>query len=91
MIRLNIHEAKTHLSRYLAGLKEGEVIILCRRNVPIAEIRPISRTPAERRIGLAKGEFEIPPEFFAPLPDEIIEGFEGVLRRGDGGHAGEAR
>ena len=39
MIRLNIHEAKTHLSKYLAKLEKGETILLCRRNEPIAEIR----------------------------------------------------
>jgi len=42
MIRLNIHEAKTHLSKYLAKLEKGETIVLCRRNQPIAEIRSIS-------------------------------------------------
>ena len=77
MIRLNIHEAKTHLSRYLAKLEEGEVIVLCRRNVPIAEIRGISKPKGERPIGLAKGEFEVPDEFFASLPDEVIDDFEG--------------
>ncbi len=77
MIKLNVHEAKTHLSRYLAKLEEGEVIILCRRNVPIAEIRGIPRQQQERPIGLAKGEFEVADEFFAPLPAEIIESFEG--------------
>jgi len=77
MIKLNVHEAKTHLSRYLAKLEEGEVIVLCRRNVPIAEIRGISKPRGERPIGLAKGEFEVPVEFFAPLPDEVIDAFEG--------------
>jgi antitoxin (DNA-binding transcriptional repressor) of toxin-antitoxin stability system len=42
MIRLNIHEVKTHLSKYLAKLEEGETILLCQRNKPIAEIRPVS-------------------------------------------------
>lgn len=41
MIKVNIHEAKTHLSRYLERLSEGERIVLCKRNVPIAEIRPL--------------------------------------------------
>lgn len=76
MIKLNIHEAKTHLSRYLAELEKGEVIVLCRRNVPIAEIRSISKPKGERPIGLAKGKFEIPAEFFAPLPTEIVDSFE---------------
>ena len=76
MIKLNVHEAKTHLSRYLARLEEGEVIVLCRRNVPIAEIRGISKRRGERPVGLAKGEFEVPDEFFAPLPTEVLESFE---------------
>lgn len=77
VIKLNIHEAKTHLSRYLAELEQGEVIVLCRRNVPIAEIRAIDRPSGERPVGLAKGEFDIPDSFFEPLPDEIVDAFEG--------------
>lgn len=69
MIRLNIHEAKTHLSAYLARLEQGETILLCRRNVPIAEIRPLpKKRAAPRPIGLAKGLFEVPDSFFEPLP-----------------------
>lgn len=79
MIRLNVHEAKTHLSRHLATLEtEGEVIVLCRRNVPVAEIRPLPRRPEKPRpVGLAAGTFEVPPEFFRPLPEEVLRGFEG--------------
>lgn len=78
MIRLNIHEAKTHLSRYLGKLAAGETIVLCKRNEPIAEIRPIPRQRTKRRpIGLAKGQFEIPPAFHEPLPEEIRKAFEG--------------
>jgi antitoxin (DNA-binding transcriptional repressor) of toxin-antitoxin stability system len=81
MIRLNIHEAKTHLSRYLDRLAKGETIILCKRNLPIAEIRPIlppRKTP--RPIGKAKGAFKIPKEFFEPLPPELIDSFYGKRR-----------
>ena len=78
MIRLNIHEAKTHLSQYLEKLAKGETIILCKRNVPIAEIRPIRpHREYKRPIGLAKGEFEVTPEFFEPLPDEMLDAFTG--------------
>ena len=78
MIRLNMHEAKTHLSRYVAQLQEGETILLCRRNEPVAEIRALPRarnTP--RPIGLARGQFTVPDSFFEPLPDDVIESFEG--------------
>jgi antitoxin (DNA-binding transcriptional repressor) of toxin-antitoxin stability system len=78
MIRLNVHEAKTHLSRYLERLEAGEVIVLCRRNVAIAEIRPLqAKREVARPVGLAKGSFEVPEAFFEPLPEEVLGGFEG--------------
>jgi antitoxin (DNA-binding transcriptional repressor) of toxin-antitoxin stability system len=78
MIKLNIHEAKTHLSRYLKRLAKGEHIILCLRNVPIAEIRPLPAPEVKPRpIGLARGQFSVPPSFFEPLPDELHDAFEG--------------
>ena len=78
MIRLNIHEAKTHLSKYIALLMRGETILLCKRNKPFAEIRPLppERTKP-RTIGWAKGQFEIPPEFYDPLPPDILRRFTG--------------
>ncbi len=78
MIRANVHDAKTHLSRYLAKVKKGETIILCKNNEPIAEIRPLP-TPLVRKrpIGLAKGQLKVPPEFFEPLPEGAIQAFQG--------------
>ncbi len=78
MVTVNVHEAKTHLSRYLLKLEEGDTILLCRRNVAIAEIRPINPPKSEPRpIGLAKGTFEVPAGFFEPLPDDLLEAFGG--------------
>lgn len=78
MIKLNIHETKTHLSEYLAKLKPGETILLCKRNTPIAEIRALPQPPREPRpIGLAKGTFHVPKSFFEPLPEEVLVSFEG--------------
>lgn len=78
MKKLNIQEVKTHLSRYLPLLEKGESILLCKRNVPIAEIRPLSAVHKTKRpIGLAKGEFSVPPEFFEPLPDDLLMAFAG--------------
>lgn len=55
---------------------------MCRRNVPIAEIRPLeSEEPVQRAIGLAKGELSIPEAFFEPLPDAVLAGFEGQGER----------
>ncbi len=78
MIRLNIHEAKTHLSKHLRRVKKGETIILCERNVPIAEIRPIKReNRGPRPIGLDKGRLIVPATFNDPLPDWLLDAFEG--------------
>lgn len=75
MIFLNMHEAKTHLSGYVSRLGPGEVIVLCRRNVPVAEIRLIQSPPRKRVIGVAEGQFEVPEDFNDPLPDELLELF----------------
>ena len=78
MTRLNIHEAKTHLSRYLPVLERGETILLCRYNQPIAEIRPLAaKRQQPRPIGLAEGQIEVGPAFFDPLPEELLEAFYG--------------
>jgi antitoxin (DNA-binding transcriptional repressor) of toxin-antitoxin stability system len=79
MTKLNVHEAKTHLSEYLTRIEAGETIVLCRRNVPIAEIRPLTRAepPPRPEIGFAKGTFVVPDEFFEPLPAELLDAFEG--------------
>jgi antitoxin (DNA-binding transcriptional repressor) of toxin-antitoxin stability system len=78
MIRLNIHEAKAHLSKYLPRLAKGETILLCKRNVPIAEIRPLPGASRRARpIGLDRGRFAVPAEFFDPLPDTLLDAFEG--------------
>jgi antitoxin (DNA-binding transcriptional repressor) of toxin-antitoxin stability system len=78
MLKVNIHEAKTHASQYLADLHELGVIVICRRTAPIAEIRPVSTRPhQERPIGLGAGEFQVPDSFFEPLPASVVDAFEG--------------
>ncbi len=79
MATLNVQEAKTHLSRYLDRVAKGEVIVVCKYNKPVAEIRAIPETvaPKPRKPGLWKGQFTLGPEFFAPLPDELMAYFEG--------------
>lgn len=78
MIKLNIHEAKTHLSKYLARLRKGEVIVLCKRNTPIAEIRGLPAAPNKPRpLGVGKGTARLLPAFFEPLPDDELAAFEG--------------
>jgi prevent-host-death family protein len=77
MIRINIAEAKARLSHYLESVEKGEVVVLCRRNVPIAELRPLPKAPSKPRpVGIDRG-MKIPPSFFEPLPDEMLDAFEG--------------
>jgi len=78
MTTINVHEAKTHLSRYLVEVEKGKSFILCKRNKPVAEIRPIiNRIMKKRPIGLAKGTFTVPASFFDELPEETISLFSG--------------
>jgi prevent-host-death family protein len=83
MLTLNIHEAKTHLSRYLGAVEQGETVVICRRNVPVAEIRPLpqagSVNKTQRPFGLAKDQgVALPSNFFEPLPDDLLAAFNGV-------------
>ena len=81
MIQLNVNEIKTHLSSYLARVAKGETVIICKRNVPIAELKPIRSHPQKKRpIGLTGKkypDFKIDDSFFDPLPDELIDAFNG--------------
>lgn len=80
MIRVNVAEAKAHLSEYLDKLERGQmdVVVLCRRNEPIAEIRSLPRAQEKPRpIGRAKGTFSVPKTFFDALPDELVAAFAG--------------
>ncbi len=75
MNKVNIADARASLSRYVARVEAGETITLCRRNVPVAEIRPIADAPrAMRPVGIDRG-MEVPESFFEPLPADVLEGF----------------
>jgi len=82
MITMNINEAKAHLSSALEKVARGETVVLCKRNKPVAEIRPVKEPLREKRpIGLAGKQypaFTIDQSFFEPLPDDIIKAFAGA-------------
>ncbi len=69
MTLINLGEAKAHLGKYLAKVAKGEVIVLCERNRPVAELRPISQPEESRalRLGVLKGVLKVPEDFNAPL------------------------
>jgi len=77
MKRVNVHEAKARLSELLDQVEAGETVVICRRNVPAAELRAIPGPRRRRRpVGLARG-FEVPATFFEPLPPDLLAGFDG--------------
>jgi antitoxin (DNA-binding transcriptional repressor) of toxin-antitoxin stability system len=80
MIKANVLEAKTHLSRYLDAVEKGEIVVLCRHNKPIAEIRRITPEPVAPgkvpEFGHWEG-FGVSEAFFEPLDDETLAAFQG--------------
>lgn len=77
MIKVNIADAKAHFSRCLEQVERGQTVVICRRNVPIAEMRPVSKLPEKTRpVGIDRG-MTVPPSFFEPLPDALLDAFEG--------------
>lgn len=75
MIQVNIHEAKTHLSRLLAQVAEGEEVIIASAGTPVARLSAY-QTKSKRVLGRDRGLFKIPEDFDAPLPDDVLDSFE---------------
>lgn len=75
-VQVNVHEAKTHFSRLLARVEQGEEVIIARAGKPIARLVPVWERPTERRPGSARGRVTIAPDFDAPLPAAVREAFE---------------
>jgi prevent-host-death family protein len=71
---VNIHDAKTHLSRLVERVEAGEEITLARAGRPVAKLVPYVRRTEPRQPGLWKGRVVIAPDFDAPIP-EIDEAF----------------
>jgi antitoxin (DNA-binding transcriptional repressor) of toxin-antitoxin stability system len=80
MIKVNIQEAKTHFSRYLDHVENGDVVVVCRHNRPVAELRAIQTAPAHpaRVAGLLKGRVHWDPDAFAPMTAEELAEFDGA-------------
>jgi len=72
---VNVHQAKTHLSRLLARVSLGEEIVIAKAGKPVARLVPVRQPPQQRDPGLDKGKIWMAPDFDAPLPDEILDEF----------------
>jgi prevent-host-death family protein len=76
-MRANIHEAKTHFSQLIARVLAGEEVVICKAGKPVVRLAPIKQKKAARRFGLDRGRFTVPDDFDAPLPADVLAGFEG--------------
>jgi len=74
---VNVHEAKTHLSRLLDRAHNGEEIILAKGGVEWARLMPLEQRPPRKPGGL-KGMFTVDDSFFEPLPEEELKAWEGA-------------
>jgi prevent-host-death family protein len=72
---VNLHAAKTHLSRLVQDAAEGQEIIIAKAGVPIARLVPVDAGTTPRRPGELKGRLRIGSDFDAPLPDGVAEAF----------------
>ncbi len=77
MLTVNIHAAKTRLSRLVDAAAAGEEIIIARAGKPIAKLGPLDPAPPRRKLGILAGKLRVPDDFDAPLPPEVLDDFEG--------------
>ena len=73
---VNVHEAKTHLSRLLDRVSQGEEIVIARAGKPVARLVHISEQQERREPGSGLGRVVVGEDFDAPLPEEVLEAFE---------------
>jgi len=76
-MKATVDEVEKHPREYLDRVLEGETVVVVRDERAVAEIRPVNAATGPRPIGLAKGDFVVPDDFDEPLPDDVLDAFEG--------------
>ena len=76
MVTVNVHEAKTHLSRLLAQVEAGEDVVIARGGEPVARLVPLQER-GKRQFGALKGKIDLDDSFFDPLPEDELALWEG--------------
>jgi prevent-host-death family protein len=74
---VNIYEAKTRLSQLVDQAAAGEDVVVSRNGKPLVRITRLAAPERKIRFGVLKGKVKIAADFDAPLPDDVIAGFEG--------------
>jgi prevent-host-death family protein len=74
---VNIHEAKARLSEFIEAVAKGEQVWICKRNQPVAELRPLpAKREKSRPLGGGPHAFDVPERFFEPMSDEWLDEVE---------------
>lgn len=76
MKTVTIHEAKTNLSKLIEQACQGEEVVIARGSDPVVRLVPIADAKGHRQPGALRGKIKIGPEFFEPLPEDELEGWE---------------
>jgi prevent-host-death family protein len=76
MKSINIHAAKTHLSRLVEDAAAGEEIIIAKAGKPIARLCSLDAPKGRRVLGQLKGKLHLPDDIDTPLPEDVLKSFE---------------
>jgi len=71
---VNLYDAKNSLSKLVADALSGEEVIIAKNGRPLVKLAPVEAVEP-RRLGSARGTFDVPDDFDAPLPPEVLEAF----------------
>jgi prevent-host-death family protein len=74
---VNVHQAKTHLSRLLDEVSAGAEVVIAKAGRPVARLVPMEPVVRKKKLGLLKGRIAVPDDFDEPLPPEVLADFEG--------------
>jgi prevent-host-death family protein len=72
----NVHEAKTHFSKLLERVAEGEDVVIAKAGVPVARLVPLAMPSDARVLGTESGRLTVSEDFDAPLPSDVLDSFE---------------
>ena len=76
-MNVTVEDIEKDPHEYLHRVLDGETVIVYEKDRPVAEMRPLTKRAGLRPIGLAKGDFVVPDDFNDPLPEDVLQLFEG--------------
>ena len=83
--QVNMHEAKTHLSRLVDEAAAGQPFVICKAGKPMVRVTPLTQSgetaPVPSRLGMLRGQFSVPEDFDRMGQEEIADLFEGIGER----------